>query len=196
MFKWRKFVFGCVVYIYVFVYFTSLFFNNESPVKRNEHKKRANKRMEMWEDAIMFNSTRKFHFDSTRPVLYPWKESGNGSGICSEFNVSFILPGSAERILLSSFGGSGNTWTRYLIEGLTGVFTGDIYMNQLPLRNYFLGTRIPYKTATTFVVKSHALDFDKKFFGKNPRKILLVRNPFEAFISNFNLFASGNSKVS
>jgi len=28
---------------------------------------------------------------------------------------------------LASAGGSGSTWTRYLIEGLSGVFTGSVY---------------------------------------------------------------------
>ena len=31
------------------------------------------------------------------------------------------------KIGLVSFPGSGNTWTRYLIESLTGVFTGSVY---------------------------------------------------------------------
>ena len=30
---------------------------------------------------------------------------------------------------LASFPGSGNTWTRYLIEGATGVFTGSVYID-------------------------------------------------------------------
>ena len=31
-------------------------------------------------------------------------------------------------IALASFPGSGNTWTRYLLQQSTGIITGDIYM--------------------------------------------------------------------
>ena len=33
-------------------------------------------------------------------------------------------------IALASYPGSGNTWLRYLIEGITGVFTGTFYFNE------------------------------------------------------------------
>ena len=33
-------------------------------------------------------------------------------------------------VALASYPGSGNTWTRYLIEGITGVFTGSFYYNE------------------------------------------------------------------
>ena len=39
--------------------------------------------------------------------------------------------GSLPRTALASFPGSGNTWTRYLIEGATGVFTGSIYLDKV-----------------------------------------------------------------
>ena len=33
-------------------------------------------------------------------------------------------------VALSSYPGSGNTWLRYLIEGITGIFTGSFYYNE------------------------------------------------------------------
>ena len=40
----------------------------------------------------------------------------------------FLLPGSVSYMPLMSIPGSGNTWVRYyLIESLTGAFTGDHY---------------------------------------------------------------------
>ena len=32
-------------------------------------------------------------------------------------------------VALASFPGSGNTWLRYLIEGITGIFSGTFYFN-------------------------------------------------------------------
>ena len=62
------------------------------------------------------------------------------------------------------------------------------------MRNYFYGTRVPHEQRTTFVIKSHALYNDRKFFNWKTRRIILVRNPFEAFVSNFNLKRTGHNR--
>jgi len=46
---------------------------------------------------------------------------------CSYFQTHFLKPQRSSFVSLVSAGGSGNTWTRYMIEGMTGVFTGSAY---------------------------------------------------------------------
>ncbi|XP_071824642.1 WSCD family member GA21586-like isoform X3 [Apostichopus japonicus] len=42
-------------------------------------------------------------------------------------NVTLMPPGSLAVVALASLPGSGNTWLRYLIERVTGIYTGSIY---------------------------------------------------------------------
>ena len=53
-----------------------------------------------------------------------WKEDP----FCSSYRVGFgeDLPITG----LVSFPGSGNTWIRYLIESVTGIFTGSVYEDE------------------------------------------------------------------
>ena len=68
----------------------------------------------------------KFDFNPDRPSRLHW--SGSQDPKCSQFRTQFLKNGSSPLFIpLASLPGSGNTWTRYLIEGLTGVFTGDVY---------------------------------------------------------------------
>jgi hypothetical protein len=53
----------------------------------------------------------------------PWKEDPN----CSELQIGFITNHTYPLMALVSYPGSGNTWIRQLIEGLTGFFTGSVY---------------------------------------------------------------------
>ena len=46
---------------------------------------------------------------------------------CLQLGVHFAMRGSLPLVPLASYEGSGNTWARYLIEQLTGLFTGDMY---------------------------------------------------------------------
>ena len=93
-----------------------------------------------------------FKFDLKRPYIQPWKQSR--SGICRNFTTRFAKPSSLPIYPLASYPGSGNTWVRYLIEGLTGVFTGDIYQDKR-LNHLFLGTKENYRVGTTFGAKTH-----------------------------------------
>nr|XP_027236642.1 uncharacterized protein LOC113827897 [Penaeus vannamei] len=47
---------------------------------------------------------------------------------CAMHNVSFALR--ASKTFLVSFPRSGNSWTRYLVEGATGVATGAVYAGE------------------------------------------------------------------
>ena len=63
--------------------------------------------------------------DPNRPVERKWADSSDPK--CRNFNTSYLELGTGPGILLASMPSSGNTWSRYLLEGLSGVFTGDLY---------------------------------------------------------------------
>ena len=94
---------------------------------------------------------------------------------------------------LVSVPGSGNTWVRGLLEKATGICTGSIYCDH-PLRNGgMIGEYV--KSGSVLVVKTHTSDYqwkdvepeqrnkDDAFYGS---AILLIRNPFNAFIAEWN----------
>ena len=91
---------------------------------------------------------------------------------------------------LVSVPGSGNTWVRGLLEKATGICTGSIYCD-VPLRNKgFVGEFV--QDDSVLVVKSHTSDYQWKGVKLEKRNrddalygsaILLIRNPFETFVS-------------
>lgn len=94
---------------------------------------------------------------------------------------------------LVSVPGSGNTWVRGLLEKATGICTGSIYCDH-PLRNSgMIGEYV--NTGRVIVVKTHTSDY--QWLDVTPEKqnnddglygsaILLIRNPFNAFIAEWN----------
>lgn len=94
-------------------------------------------------------------------------------------------------IALISFHGSGNTWLRYLLEQATGIFTGSIYCDGL-LKSVFPGESIA--SGNVIAIKTHNADTRALPIGvqvaagreKYHKAILLVRNPFDALISEAN----------
>lgn len=101
--------------------------------------------------------------------------------------------GRGDPVGLVSVPGAGCTWLRGLLEKATGVCTGSIYCD-IPLRRGgFAGEFI--KTGSTLVVKTHTSDYqwigvpvakrnrDDGLYGS---AVLLIRNPFDNFISEHN----------
>jgi len=85
-------------------------------------------------------------------------------------------------VFLNSFPGSGNTWSRQLIEDTTGYYSGSTYSEGTMVQNGFLGEFDHPTSGTTIVVKNH---------GQNKMEyadgiILVVRNPYNAIIADFN----------
>lgn len=102
-----------------------------------------------------------------------------------------FLPSQSPMVALVSFQGSGNTWLRYLLEQSTGVFTGSIYCDT-SLKKFFPGEYIVSGNVLaikTHIPKSHQVpvgvqnNLKRKFYDK---AILLVRNPFDALVSEAN----------
>ena len=94
-------------------------------------------------------------------------------------------------VALVSFHGSGNTWLRYMIEQASGIFTGSIYCDSV-LKSLFPGEFIA--SGNVIVVKTHHADTRslpkdiQLSTGKERyhKAILLVRNPFDALVSEAN----------
>ena len=94
-------------------------------------------------------------------------------------------------VALASFQGSGNTWVRHLLEQSTGIYTGSIYCDTT-LKAAFPGEHVC--SANVLVVKTHHPDSthlpkDVKLILKRnsfDKAIVLVRNPYDALVSEAN----------
>lgn len=124
-------------------------------------------------------------------VRYPWDQDP----LCSSYNISHLVPRSRAPYALASYPGSGNTWLRYLIEGATGIFTGSRYKD-LQIQMYGLWGEIrDWQDGTTIVQKTHDShpDHVKNDFGG--RGILILRNPYDAILSDHNFLFGGHMGV-
>ena len=103
----------------------------------------------------------------------------------------FAEGGGGPVVALASFHGSGNTWVRHLLEQASGVFTGSIYCDQ-SLKRVFPGEQVV--GGGVLAVKTHQCDSTElpldvqKALGKKSydKAIVLVRDPFDALISEAN----------
>ena len=95
---------------------------------------------------------------------------------------------------LVSFPGSGNTWTRYLLEQSTGILTGSKYCDRT-LKRFFYAENVV--SSNVIAVKTHLgpgganLRQDANLGlqrDKYDRAIVLVRNPRDAIISEANRY--------
>ena len=110
-------------------------------------------------------------------------------------------------VALASFPGSGNTWARGLLQDTTGICTGAIYCDTTLRKNGYPGECI--RSGTVLVVKTHQIEprwtgihydeslpftyFKKlKFIPVYSSAIVLVRNPFDALVSEWNRLQTVN----
>ena len=112
--------------------------------------------------------------------IIPTKKCGNGTltfkeRICTKYENMRFMKNSPDKVALASFPGSGNTWSRLLLEELTGYFTGSVYFDRKLLCTGMLGEEI---TNTSVVVAKTHLG------GKGWTKVIyLFRNPWHSFLS-------------
>ena len=66
---------------------------------------------------MSYKFTRCFYLRTS----YPWSNDEYCKNITTVFNIEKTQP----LVALASFPNSGNTWVRYMVEGITGVFTGS-----------------------------------------------------------------------
>lgn len=95
-------------------------------------------------------------------------------------------------VALASYPGSGNTWTRVLLESITGVYTGSLYEDKMA---HFPGSKhCPTKVGVT-VLKTH-MSSNQVVRPGCPnavfsRSIFILRNPYDAIIADFNRINGG-----
>ncbi|CAH1797678.1 unnamed protein product [Owenia fusiformis] len=90
-------------------------------------------------------------------------------------------PVALPHIALVSVPGSGNTWVRHLIQQATGLYSGSMYRDQK--MDPLIFPNDP-RNNSVIVTKRH-----NKWSESSPKivkAILLVRNPFDAILAEFN----------
>ncbi|CAH1230722.1 WSCD2 [Branchiostoma lanceolatum] len=92
---------------------------------------------------------------------------------------------------LVSFPGSGNTWVRHLIEKATGIYTGSFYNDGDLFNKGFIGEKENWLKRNTVAVKSHR--FDRAHIEKFDSAILIIRNPYNAIVSEHNRKHGGHT---
>ncbi len=120
--------------------------------------------------------------------------------IMKQCHTRRFLDGKGPLTAIVSFHGSGNTWVRYLIEQVTGIFTGSIYCDPV-LRKMFPGEFVA--SSNVVVVKTHHADTTdlpkdvqlQENKQKYDRAIVLVRDPFDALVSEANRRWNSNRTV-
>lgn len=133
---------------------------------------------------------------------FPWPTDAN----CKHYSVQFAKPGEIPILGLASYPSSGNTWLRYLIEGITGYYTGSMYNDIMLRKKGFYGEGIPADSGMVLTVKTHGhttgegahVAREKQVMYNHHREvnntaILLIRNPFKAIIGHRNLDAGGHT---
>jgi hypothetical protein len=104
---------------------------------------------------------------------------------CSD--VQLAEPGTYPPTSLSSYPGSGNTWVRYLIEQFTGVYTGSLYDDNKLFYGGFKGEKEDWHNGTIIAIKAHSFRNERKLGDA----ILLIRNPFDAILAEYNRYKGG-----
>lgn len=105
-------------------------------------------------------------------------------------------------VALVSFPGSGNTWVRQLLEGTTGICTGSVMCDMSLRFDGFTGENVHF--GSTLVVKTHDTipnwltgplpDLTHSGPPKFESAIILIRNPLDALVSEWNRRVANNFK--
>ncbi|XP_013145776.1 PREDICTED: WSCD family member GA21586-like [Papilio polytes] len=92
-------------------------------------------------------------------------------------------------IALASYPGSGNTWLRYLLQQATGIVTGSVSLDYSLRKRGFPAENI--SDGSVLVVKTHK--YPPKHLRKFESAVLLIRNPRDAILAEFNRIISGHT---
>ena len=114
-------------------------------------------------------------------------------GLIKNSDCSFLPEAGRAPVALASGEGSGNTWTRGLLEKATGICTGFINCDAVMRSRGYVGESL--KSGKVLVVKTHSLM--PKWKGANNTKslaadssygsaVFILRNPFNAAIAEWN----------
>ncbi|CAH1799606.1 unnamed protein product [Owenia fusiformis] len=105
-------------------------------------------------------------------------DKGKGYGIMSPCRPVGLSDDPLPITALSSSPGSGNTWTRFLIQQLTGIATGSVYKASWMKQAGYPGEGLT--NGSVVVVKTHMLPYKKFQFDK---AVLILRNVKSAMIA-------------
>ncbi|GBP55733.1 WSCD family member AAEL009094 [Eumeta japonica] len=97
-------------------------------------------------------------------------------------------PPTSDVVALVSFPGSGNTWLRYLLQQITGIVTGSIYMDYGLRSHGFPAENVT--DGSVLVVKTHEAPPVEP--DKFKAAVLLIRNPRDAILVDFNRLHKGH----
>nr|XP_006815245.1 PREDICTED: WSC domain-containing protein 1-like [Saccoglossus kowalevskii] len=126
-------------------------------------------------------------------ALFHRNETGDMSGqdVNQEINCTAepAPPHSLPLVALASAPSSGNTWVRHLLEQATGISTGSYYNDARLARGGFLGETLKWNSGRTLVIKTH------KSLKQSSAAIILLRNPFDRIISEYNRRTQGHVGV-
>ena len=128
-------------------------------------------------------------------------KTSKGNGISKDNDCHFMNGKGRLPVALVSTEGSGNTWTRGLLEKVTGICTGFIHCDYYMRKAGFIGENV--KSSSVLVIKTHAgaptwYGVPNPYTdGENPdygSAIFLVRNLYDAAIAEWNRLVT-NSKI-
>ena len=139
-------------------------------------------------------------FDTGIPMPYTLKDKIRALGLnitvdadqCAKWH--FSKP-PLMRTALASFPGSGNTWTRYLIQKLTGIFTGGIYKSLFVSNTAHSFVKYPLLdklnwNGSVVAIKTHKSGWfiNHKRLGRilYDQAIVIIRNPYHALVAEFH----------
>ena len=111
---------------------------------------------------------------------------------CNEINLNINQP--TEKIAITSFPGSGNTWLRHLLHMATGYHTGSFYHDGKLKDKGFLGEALNWDDDRLVGIKIHKMGLLKKTAQSRSqdmrdlisKAVLLIRSPYRAIMSEFN----------
>ncbi|XP_063585471.1 sialate:O-sulfotransferase 1-like [Penaeus indicus] len=107
---------------------------------------------------------------------------------CAMYNVSFAL--NMNKTFLVSYPRSGNAWTRYLVEGATGVTTGAVYSDE-DLIHFRIKSNLAQLKGKVILVRIHFNT--RESVPDDVPVILLLRNPAKSIVSYYNfMWGEGN----
>jgi hypothetical protein len=93
-------------------------------------------------------------------------------------------------VFLASYPGSGNTWTRAIIEQGTRIWTGSVFNDlQLKKDGFFGESRNNAQDAfpTVSVIKTHYPLLLPKLYAKTSAVVQILRSPYDTLMADFQL---------
>ena len=94
---------------------------------------------------------------------------------------------SGKLVALASFPGSGNTWTRTLLEQATGIYTGSIYRDETLVNAGFEGECLISRNV--IAIKTHGTyepGVNQRISVNFDSVIYIVRNLYDALVSEYS----------